>query len=115
LELEYHNLDPGRGLFRALEEEGAVRCLISEAQVEVALREPPQGTRASIRGLCLRRFQVRSLSWGRIVLAHQGRTVELDLKSCVGGLASAPEEIPADATLEDVLKWIAQIERTSRR
>jgi len=115
LELEYHSLDPSLGLFRGLEAEGAVRRITSEAEVERAMREPPHGTRAALRGLCLRRFQVRSLSWGRISLVHRGHTVELDLRGCVGGLGSAADEIPADATLGDVLKLIAQIEQTSRR
>ena len=50
LDLEYHNLDPDRGLYRGLEQEGDVYSLLSEDEISRALESPPIGTRAQIRG-----------------------------------------------------------------
>ncbi len=50
LDLEYHNLDPDRGLYRGLEQEGDVYSLLSEEEIVRAVDSPPVGTRAQIRG-----------------------------------------------------------------
>ena len=50
LDLEYHNLDPDRGLYRGLEQEGDVYSLLSEEEIVRAIELPPVGTRAQIRG-----------------------------------------------------------------
>ena len=50
LDLEYHNLDPDRGLYRGLEQEGDVYSLLSEEEIVRAVESPPVGTRAQIRG-----------------------------------------------------------------
>ncbi len=111
LELEYHNLDPERGLSRALERAGALRRWTHEAEIEEAMRRAPQDTRAFLRGLCVQRFEVRSASWSRVMVTHRNRTVELDLKNLVGGTL----EVPYDATLEDLIQWVADSERRLRR
>ncbi|GJL78535.1 MAG: proteasome accessory factor PafA2 [Nitrospinaceae bacterium] len=51
LDLEYHNLDPDRGLYRGLEQDENVLKLFAEEDVTQAVRQPPDGTRAMIRGL----------------------------------------------------------------
>jgi Pup amidohydrolase len=50
LDLEYHNLDPDRGLYRALQQENEVYSLLSEEEIVRAIDSPPEGTRAEIRG-----------------------------------------------------------------
>lgn len=50
LDLEYHNLDPDRGLYRGLQQEGDVYSLINEEEISRAVESPPTGTRAQIRG-----------------------------------------------------------------
>ncbi|MBC8287661.1 MAG: proteasome accessory factor PafA2 family protein [Nitrospinae bacterium] len=50
LDLEYHNLDPDRGLYRGLQQEGEVYSLLSEEEIVRAIESPPAGTRAQIRG-----------------------------------------------------------------
>ncbi len=50
LDLEYHNLDPERGLYRGLEQEGEVYSLLSDEEIDRAVESPPAGTRAQIRG-----------------------------------------------------------------
>jgi hypothetical protein len=50
LDLEYHNLDSDRGLYRGLEQEGDVYSLLNEDEIARAVESPPMGTRAQIRG-----------------------------------------------------------------
>jgi proteasome accessory factor A len=68
LDLEYHNVNPDRGLFLGLEAEGKAWRMTSEHDVESALMVGPADTRAGIRGLCIRRFpdQIKSMQWERI-------------------------------------------------
>jgi proteasome accessory factor A len=50
LDLEYHNLDPERGLYYGLEQEGEIPPFFVNGEVESAMLNPPQGTRAMLRG-----------------------------------------------------------------
>jgi proteasome accessory factor A len=65
LDLEYHNLDPKRGLYRGLEQEGSVLQLFSEAEVTQAVRQPPEGTRAMIRGMMVQNEldNIKNIHW----------------------------------------------------
>jgi proteasome accessory factor A len=54
LDLEYHNLDPQRGLYFGLEEEGRALRLTTGKAVELAQAGPPRNTRAFGRGELVR-------------------------------------------------------------
>ena len=92
-DLEYHNLDPGEGLFLLLEgsDSGGVFRLSDAAGVERALLEPPEGTRARFRGRALEKFgaAVRSLNWDSIEFQVDGRPATVDLKGCVDAESAA--------------------------
>ena len=68
LDLEYHNIDPDRGLFYGLEGEGKVFRLTTDADIQNAMTVGPSDTRGGIRGLCVRRFreQIQSIQWERV-------------------------------------------------
>lgn len=65
LDLEYHNLDPERGLYRGLEQEGSVACFIADGDVEAARHCPPPDTRAVIRGQAVDSCadEVKNIHW----------------------------------------------------
>lgn len=50
IDLAYHDIRPGRGLFLHLEAKGMVTRWTTQAQVDVACHQPPQTTRAKLRG-----------------------------------------------------------------
>jgi proteasome accessory factor A len=50
LDLEYHNLNPDKGLYYGLEEEGRVPRLTTDKAVDLATEHPPRNTRAYGRG-----------------------------------------------------------------
>jgi proteasome accessory factor A len=68
LDLEYHNVNPERGLYLGLEAEGKAWRMTSETDIERALLAGPLDTRGGVRGLCVRRFpgQIKSVQWERI-------------------------------------------------
>ncbi len=81
LDLEYHNVDPERGLFLGLEAEGKTTRLTTDAEVEAALETGPSDTRGGLRGLCVRRFreQIASVQWERVQFRGWVKTKALDL------------------------------------
>ena len=65
LDLEYHNLDPDRGLYRGLEQENEVFSLLTEKEISRAIEFPPEGTRAKIRGDAVNKEseKIKSIHW----------------------------------------------------
>ncbi len=50
LDLKYHDVKRTRGLYYRLESEGLVDRIVREEEIQMAMNEPPQTTRAKIRG-----------------------------------------------------------------
>ena len=71
LDLEYHRLDFDEGLYFGLEQSGAMRGVPAEAAVQQAMFEPPETTRALIRGKLIQKFSAAVLSaqWDHVTLA----------------------------------------------
>ncbi len=65
LDLEYHNLDPDRGLYRALEDENQVYSLLKEEEINQAIKFPPLETRAKIRGDAVNKDgeKIKNIHW----------------------------------------------------
>lgn len=73
LDIEYHNLQPSRGLYFGLEEEGRARRYITDGAAELAATHPPRNTRAFGRGEAIRRLMAGE---GRYVITWSGLLVE---------------------------------------
>jgi len=67
LDLEYHNLNPGKGLYFGLLEEGRVPRVTTDKAIELAAVHPPRNTRAYGRGELVRHL-----------LRHAGSSDELE-------------------------------------
>jgi Pup amidohydrolase len=81
LDLEYHNINPVRGLYRGLEADGKVWRMTNEADVEQALATGPLDTRGGLRGICVRRFSdhITDMQWERIRFSGGWRSKTLDM------------------------------------
>ena len=86
LDLEYHNLDPDRGLYRGLQQEGSVYSLLNENEIVCAIESPPAGTRAQIRGQAVAQDaeNIKSIHWTGVEFAN-GEV--LDLTGVIGSEA----------------------------
>ncbi len=70
MDLQYHDLNPDKGLFFTLQRSGFVDELVTLEEIERAVTEPPEDTRAWFRGQCLARFGkgVYGVSWSSVML-----------------------------------------------
>ena len=80
LDLAYHDVNRSRGLYYLLERAGRVERVVDDATVEVAMREPPQTTRAKLRGDFIRQAKAKrrdyTVDWVHLKLNDQAqRTV----------------------------------------
>lgn len=79
LDLEYHNLDPTRGLYYGLRSQKTVRQLIPEERLQEAMIHPPQNTRAKARSAVLNALAGRKtryiVDWDSIYLEGEQHIV----------------------------------------
>ena len=80
MDLQYHDVDRSRGLFYRMQERGMVERVCTDGEIETALDEPPQTTRARLRGEFIRRAKERkrdyTVDWVHLKLNDQAqRTV----------------------------------------
>ncbi len=75
LDLEYHNIHPQRGLYYELEKQGHTRRVVTDEQIEAALRKAPQDTRAKARTHVMRYLFQNHLpcivDWHQIYFTHE--------------------------------------------
>ncbi len=70
IDLQYHDIRIGRGLFSLLESRGEVARILDPQEIEEALLSPPVDTRAFFRGALMKRFprEVVAVSWSSVVV-----------------------------------------------
>jgi len=83
LDVAYHDITPGRGVFRLLEEAGAVSRVVDDAAVQAAMTTPPP-TRARLRGAFINAARGAKVDfvvdWMHLRVTRAGRTHGLTLR-----------------------------------
>ncbi|HVL65058.1 MAG TPA: depupylase/deamidase Dop [Actinomycetota bacterium] len=105
IDLQYHDVERGKGLYYKLLERGEVERLVTDDEVRYAVDHPPDDTRAYFRGECLRRFSDRivAASWDSLIfdtgddVLRKVPTMEplRGTKERVGALFTASENVRA--------------------
>jgi proteasome accessory factor A len=69
IDLQYHDIRPGKGLYYRLEQSDAVERIASDEEIAQAVDDPPRDTRAYFRGMCLQRYSedIVSASWDSVI------------------------------------------------
>jgi Pup amidohydrolase len=69
VDLQYSDVRPDRGLYNRLVARGRMERIVADADVERAMVEPPEDTRAYFRGRCLSKFpgEVAAASWDSVI------------------------------------------------
>jgi proteasome accessory factor A len=69
IDLQYHDVRPGKGLYQRLVETGKIERLVSDEEIERATQQPPEDTRAYFRGRCIQRYreQIAAASWDSLI------------------------------------------------
>ncbi|MBA3551255.1 MAG: Pup--protein ligase [Actinobacteria bacterium] len=80
MDLAYHDVNRSRGLYYVMERRGLMERVISDRRVQKAMREPPQTTRARLRGEFIRSAKQKrrdyTVDWVHLKLNDQAqRTV----------------------------------------
>jgi len=80
MDLAYHDVNRNRGLYYLLEKRGVVERVVTDKHVQRAMREPPQTTRARLRGEFIRQAKQKrrdyTVDWVHLKLNDQAqRTV----------------------------------------
>ena len=80
LDLQYHDVNQNRGVFYLMQKNGLVERILDDSDVELAVDQPPQTTRARLRGEFVRQAKERkrdyTVDWVHLKLKDQAqRTV----------------------------------------
>jgi proteasome accessory factor A len=69
LDLQYHDVDPDRGLYNRLAARGSMRRLFTDSEIVDAITNPPTRTRAYFRGRCVTEFagSLVAANWDSLV------------------------------------------------
>ena len=70
IDLQYHDIRPGKGLYYKLEESDAVERIATDEEIAQGdLRPAASDTRAYFRGMCLQRYsdEIVSASWDSVI------------------------------------------------
>jgi proteasome accessory factor A len=69
VDLQYHDVRRDKGLYHRLAATGKVERLISDEEIERAVLEPPEDTRAYFRGRCISRYPdaIAAASWDSMI------------------------------------------------
>jgi proteasome accessory factor A len=101
IDLQYHDVRRDRGLYYKLVEGGKVDRLVTDAEVEFAVGQPPEDTRAYFRGNCIQKYpgSIMAASWDSVIF-DTGREA----------LQRVPMREPLRGTKEHVDDLLAQAE-----
>jgi proteasome accessory factor A len=95
LDLTYHDISPHRGLFNLISARGGAARVVSDAEIAAAVDQPPQTTRAKLRGDFVRRAQAAgrdyTVDWVHLKLNDRAHQTIL----CKDPFASTDERVDA--------------------
>ena len=78
IDLQYHDVRRDKGLYERLAASGKVERLTTDAEVERAIMEPPEDTRAFFRGRCISRYPdaIAAASWDSVIMDAGRETLQ---------------------------------------
>ncbi len=121
IDVQYHDVRPSKGLFYKLEAAGRIRRYTTDEQVAHAVENPPEDTRAYLRGRVVEKFtdSLISASWDSLVFTTGGeRLVRVPMKYPLKGTKELVGEIVESAgSVGELLKslGITTLEDSSPR
>ncbi|GAA2453244.1 depupylase/deamidase Dop [Actinomadura vinacea] len=75
IDLQYTDIRPEKGLYNRLVARDRIDRIVAEPEVQAAIEDPPEDTRAYFRGRCLRQYaeSVAAASWDSVIFDVPGR------------------------------------------
>jgi proteasome accessory factor PafA2 len=96
IDLQYHDVRRDKGLYFKLLANGKMERLVSDDEVEAAIMNPPQETRAFFRGRCIDKFRdaIVAASWDSMILDTGADTLQrIPMREPLRGTAAHVEEL----------------------
>lgn len=111
MDLQYHDLNPDKGIYYTLVKDGYIDTFISEGMVLLAKDTPPRDTRAFFRGTCIKKFpkEVYATSWSSVLFDIGNFTIKRVplLHPLKGTEAIVGDIFIRSETAEDLLRNLA--------
>ena len=110
LDVAYHYLDPRYSIYDQLVAEGRIRTLLDPSEAQAYLKQPPDDTRARLRGRLISHFggHVKEMEWDSATLEISGRQFRLDLSQVHSeAIAALAEKIEAAADADELVGALA--------
>ncbi|MGH2576253.1 MAG: depupylase/deamidase Dop [Actinomycetota bacterium] len=111
IDLQYHDVRTDRGLYYRMAATGKVDRLVSDREIEQAVMEPPEDTRAYFRGRCIARYPdaIAAASWDSMIFdtgkeALQRIPMREPLRGTREHVAGLLDRAPDAASLVDLLQ-----------
>jgi proteasome accessory factor A len=111
VDLQYHDVRRDKGLYHRLAATGKVERLVTDHEIERAVLEPPEDTRAYFRGRCISRYPdaIAAASWDSMIFdtgreALQRVPMREPLRGTRAHVEDVLERSPDAATLVDLLR-----------
>ena len=100
VDLQYHDVRRDKGLYHRLAATGKVERITDDDEVQRAMLEPPEDTRAYFRGRCIERFQeaIVAASWDSLIFDTGSDVLQrVPMREPLRGTRSHVEQLLADA------------------
>jgi Pup amidohydrolase len=111
IDLQYHDVRTDKGLYYRMAATGKVDRLVSDREIEQAVMEPPEDTRAYFRGRCIARYPdaIAAASWDSMIFdtgkeALQRIPMREPLRGTREHVAGLLDRAPDAASLVDLLQ-----------
>jgi hypothetical protein len=111
IDLQYHDVRRDRGLYYRLEASNKVERLTTDEEIERAVMDPPEDTRAYFRGRCIDKFPeaIAAASWDSLIIdTGQDALQRIPMREPLRGTKLHVEDLlaraPDAATLIDLLQ-----------
>jgi proteasome accessory factor A len=111
VDLQYHDVRRDKGLYHRLEASGQVERLTTDAEIERAVMEPPEDTRAYFRGRCISKYPdaIAAASWDSIIFDTGGEALQrIPMREPLRGTRAHVEDVleraKDPATLVELLR-----------
>jgi proteasome accessory factor A len=111
VDLQYHDVRRGKGLYHRLVAGGNVERLVADEEIERAVMEPPEDTRAYFRGRCISKYRdaIAAASWDSLIFdagreALQRVPMREPLRGTRAHVQDLLERSPDPGTLVDLLR-----------
>jgi proteasome accessory factor A len=78
IDLQYHDVRQDKGLYYRLVHTGKIDRLVSDEEIDLAITDPPEDTRAYFRGRCIERYgdSITAASWDSLIFDTGGDALQ---------------------------------------